>query len=126
MLLPWLWPLAAAAMATLIWLLEALTSWPSAVWTVAAAPAWAAAAGIVATLLGLLPLPWKLRLLAIPLALPLAWPAVRVPSEGRFELVVLDVGQRTAVLVRTRSRPTPASASWCRCCAPVVSGRSTC
>ena len=103
-LLPWLWALAAGAMAALVWLLEALTAWPSAVWTVAAAPAWAAAAGIAAALLGLLPLPWRLRLLALPLALPLLWPAVAPPSEGRFDLVVLDVGQGTAVLVRTRSR----------------------
>jgi competence protein ComEC len=35
--------------------------------------------------------------------LPLLWPAVPRPAEGQFELVAADVGQGTAVLVRTRS-----------------------
>ena len=122
--LPWLWQAAAAAMAALVVLLQWLTSWPAAVWSVPAAPAWAVAAGLAAALLGLLPLPWRLRLLAVPLALPMLWPAVAHPLPGRFELVVLDIGQGTAVLVRTQSKllvydtgpslravmPTPASA----------------
>jgi len=102
--LPWLWQLAAFATAALVALLQWLTAWPAAVWNVPAAPAWAVAAGLAAALLGLLPLPWRLRLLAIPLALPLLWPAVAHPLPGRFELVVLDVGQGTAALVRTRSK----------------------
>ncbi|HET7527148.1 MAG TPA: DNA internalization-related competence protein ComEC/Rec2, partial [Burkholderiaceae bacterium] len=103
-LLPWLWQLAALAMSALVAVLQWLTSWPLAVWSVPAAPAWAVAAGLAAALLGLLPLPWRLRMLAVPLALPLLWPAVAHPLPGRFELVVLDVGQGTAVLVRTTSR----------------------
>jgi len=102
--LPWLWQLAAAAMAALVVVLRWLTSWPVAVWSVPAAPAWALAAGLAAALLGLLPLPWRLRMLAVPLALPLLWPAVARPLPGRFELVVLDVGQGTAVLLRTQSK----------------------
>lgn len=102
--LPWLWQLAALAMAALVELLQWLTSWPAAVWSVPAAPAWAMAAGLAAALLGLLPLPWRLRVLALPLALPLLWPAVARPLPGRFELVVLDVGQGTAVLLRTQSK----------------------
>jgi competence protein ComEC len=62
------------------------------------------AAGLAAALLGLLPLPWRLRVLAVPLALPMLWPAVAHPLAGRFELVVLDIGQGTAVLVRTQSK----------------------
>ncbi|HSW25548.1 MAG TPA: DNA internalization-related competence protein ComEC/Rec2, partial [Burkholderiaceae bacterium] len=102
--LPWLWHAAAAATAALVVLLQWLTSWPAAVWSVPAAPAWAVAAGLAAALLGLLPLPWRLRVLAVPLALPMLWPAVAHPLPGRFELVVLDIGQGTAVLVRTQSK----------------------
>jgi competence protein ComEC len=102
--LPWLWQWAAAAMAALVAFLQWLVSWHGAVWSVPAAPTWAAAAGLAAALLGLLPLPWRLRLLAVPLALPLLWPAVAHPLPGHFELVVLDVGQGTAVLVRTQSK----------------------
>jgi competence protein ComEC len=102
--LPWLWHWAAAATAVLVTVLQWLTSWPAAVWSVPAAPAWAVAAGLAAALLGLLPLPWRLRILALPLALPLLWPAVARPLPGQFELTVLDIGQGTAVLVRTRSK----------------------
>jgi competence protein ComEC len=49
-----------------------------------------------------LPLPWRLRLLAVPLALPLLLPSRALPTEGQFDLIVADVGQGTAVLVRTR------------------------
>jgi competence protein ComEC len=102
--LPWLWQAAAAAMAALVALLQWLTAWPAAVWSVPAAPAWAVAAGLAAALLGLLPLPWRLRMLAVPLALPMLWPALAHPLPGRFELVVLDIGQGTAALVRTQSK----------------------
>jgi competence protein ComEC len=103
-LLPWLWHAGALALSPLIALLQGLTAWPSAVWSVPAAPAWAVAAGLAAALIGLLPLPWRVRLLALPLALPLLWPAVRQPLPGRFEVVALDVGQGTAVLVRTQTK----------------------
>jgi len=103
-LLPWLWEAAALAMALLVALLQWLTAWPAAIWSVPAAPAWAVAAALAAALLGLLPLPWRLRALAVPLALPLLWPAVVHPMPGRFELVVLDIGQGTAVLVRTHGK----------------------
>jgi len=74
----------------------------SAVWQAAAAPSWATAAGLLGGLVAVLPLPWRLRALALPLMLPLLAPAVPRPAEGRFELVALDVGQGTAALVRTR------------------------
>jgi competence protein ComEC len=99
-----LWHAAAAVLGALIAVLQGLTAWSGAVWHVPAAPAWAVACGLLAALIGLLPLPWRLRLLALPLVLPLLWPAVARPLEGQFELVVLDVGQGTAALVRTRSK----------------------
>ena len=101
---PPLWRLGALALSPLIAALQWLTSWPAAVWNVPAAPAWAVAAGLAAALLGLLPLPWRVRLLALPLALPMLFPATRQPLPGHFELVALDIGQGTAVLVRTHSR----------------------
>jgi competence protein ComEC len=72
------------------------------VWNVAAPPAWAAAAGLLAALLLVLRVPWRARLLALPLALPLLLPPLQRPPEGTFEVLALDVGQGTAVLVRTR------------------------
>ena len=52
-------------------------------------------------MLGSLPLPWRVRWLAVPLVLPLLWPAVQRPDHGVFELLAADIGQGTAVLVRT-------------------------
>lgn len=99
---PPLWSLAALGVRALDAVLSAMVSIPGAVWTVATAPGWAQAAGLAAGAVLLLPLPWRLRLLALPLALPLLAPAPPRPAPGRFELVAADVGQGTAVLVRTR------------------------
>jgi len=98
-----LWPLAALGVEGLIGCLGALAGWPMAVWAVAAAPAWAMAAGLAGGLLAVLPLPWRLRAAAVPLMLPLLVPPVSRPAEGAFELVVADVGQGNAVLLRTRT-----------------------
>ena len=53
-------------------------------------------------MLAILPLPWRARLLALPLALALLFPPRLLPAEGSFELLAADVGQGSAVLVRTR------------------------
>jgi len=100
-LLPPLWAAAAVVAQGLIAYLGALAAWPLAVWTAAAAPPWAIAAGLLGGLLVVLPLPWRLRALGVPLMLPLLWPPVERPPPGRFEMVAADVGQGTAVLVRT-------------------------
>jgi competence protein ComEC len=99
---PPLWSVAAAVMAALAAFLQWLAAWPLAVWHAAAAPAWAVAAGLLGGLVAVLPLPWRVRALALPLMLPLLAPPLVRPAEGQFELVALDVGQGTAVLVRTR------------------------
>lgn len=78
-----------------------LAAWPGAVWTVAAAPGWAQALGLFGAVLLVLPLPWRLRLLALPLAMPLLLPQPQRPPPGHVELLAVDVGQGTAVLVRT-------------------------
>jgi competence protein ComEC len=97
-----LWDLAAAVLGALMVLLQWLGSAPAAVWQASAAPGWAVVAGLVGGLVAILPLPWRLRLLGLPLMLPLLWPAVPRPAEGEFELIALDVGQGTAVIVRTK------------------------
>ncbi len=98
-----LWSLGA-------WVVQQLNAWlallgglSGAVWSVPVAPFWAQAAGLLAATLAVLPLPWRVRLLALPLALPLLMPPRAVPELGHFELLALDVGQGTAVLVRTHA-----------------------
>jgi competence protein ComEC len=83
--------------------LGVLASIPGAVWTAPMAPAWAQWAGLAAAALLVVPLPWRARLLAAPLALGLLVPPRELPAEGQFEVVAADVGQGTALLVRTRS-----------------------
>jgi competence protein ComEC len=101
-LLPPLWLLAGWLVQALTATLQALAGAPWALWLAAAAPPAVVALGLLGGVLAVLPLPWRLRLLAVPLLLPLLWPVVTVPPPGRFETVVVDVGQGTAVLVRTR------------------------
>lgn len=100
-LIPWLWLAAAAAVRGLMWFLGGLSSAPWAVWSAAAAPAWAAACGLLGGALLVMPLPWRLRVLGLPLMLPLLAPVIERPAPGTFEVVAADVGQGTAVLVRT-------------------------
>jgi competence protein ComEC len=97
-----LWSLGAWVVAQLSIGLAGLAALPGAVWVVPVAPLWAQLAGLLGAALVLLPLPWRLRALALPLALPLLLPTRELPASGAFELVALDVGQGTAVLVRTR------------------------
>ena len=99
--LPPLWTLAAFALKPLLALLAWLARWPLASVHVATAPDWALAAGLAGGALLMLPLPWRVRALGATMLLPLLWPFVARPAAGRFELVAADVGQGTAVLVRT-------------------------
>lgn len=100
-LLPVLWAAAAWLLQGLMAVLQPLAAAP--LWTAAAAPVWAAAAGLLGGALLVLPLPWRVRWLGLPLMLPLLMPLPPRPAEGRFELVAMDVGQGTAVLLRTHS-----------------------
>lgn len=92
------------------WVVQHLTdalawagAWPAAVWTAAAAPPAVQAAALLGGALAVMPLPWRLRALAATLLLPLLAPAIARPPPGRFEVLAADVGQGTAVLVRTAS-----------------------
>ncbi len=102
LLLPPLWSAGAALVQGLTGVLQALAALPMPVWQGAAAPAWAVACGLLGGALAVLPLPWRLRAFALPLMLPLLAPAVARPPLGAFEAVAADVGQGTAVLVRTQ------------------------
>ncbi|MGK2899970.1 MAG: DNA internalization-related competence protein ComEC/Rec2 [Burkholderiaceae bacterium] len=101
-LLP-LWRVGAWVVQQLNAALGLLAAWPGAVWVVPVAPAWAQLAGLLGAVLLVLPLPWRVRLLALPLLVPLLWPPRVLPPPGGFDLLALDVGQGTAVLLRTRA-----------------------
>jgi len=101
LMLPPLWTAAAWALEPLSALLGALAALPWATASVPAAPWWVGAVGVAGGLLLALRLPWALRVFGLPLLLPaLLWPAQR-PAPGSFELLAADIGQGTAVLVRT-------------------------
>ena len=102
MLLPPLWVLAGWVVQALMVFLQALATLPGASWSAAAAAPWAVVCGLLGGLLAIAPLPWRWRVLALPFMLPLLAPAVQRPAPGQFEAVAADVGQGTAVLVRTR------------------------
>ncbi|MBA3056362.1 MAG: DNA internalization-related competence protein ComEC/Rec2 [Gammaproteobacteria bacterium] len=96
-----LWDGAAWAIAALSWYLQLLAALPFATITVAQAPFWAGVAGVTGGAVLVMQWPWSVRLLGLPLMLPvLLWQAPR-PSQGQFELLAADVGQGNAVLVRT-------------------------
>lgn len=96
------WWMAAAAMSGLWDVLQAMLHWPGAL-------LWLPEPTLPALLLActgafwlLLPRGAPAKALAALLFLPLLWPASTLPALGEVELVVLDVGQGTSVLVRTR------------------------
>ncbi|MBL0420430.1 DNA internalization-related competence protein ComEC/Rec2 [Ramlibacter sp. AW1] len=100
-LVPPLWDLAGWSVGLLVAGLQVLAAWPLAVWSIAAPPTMLAWAAIAGGLVLVLRLPLPLRLMGLPLLLPvLLWQAPR-PAPGGFELLAADVGQGSAVLVRT-------------------------
>jgi competence protein ComEC len=102
MLVPGLWAVSAWLVQGLVWGLGWLAQVPLAVWLVPAAPTWLVAAAALGAALAVLPVPWALRWLALPLVLPLLWPPLARPAPGQFEVLAADVGQGTALLLRTR------------------------
>ncbi|HMM47580.1 MAG TPA: DNA internalization-related competence protein ComEC/Rec2 [Thiobacillaceae bacterium] len=100
-LIPPLWQLAAMLMQ---WLGTGL-SWaahlPLAVMTLPAPSWWAVALALVGTLWLLLPRGFPLRALGTVLWLPLLFPPRDAIAPGDFRVEAIDVGQGTAVVVRT-------------------------
>ena len=99
--LPPLWNVAAWAVQGLGVLLQWLAGLPLATLSTPAPPLWMAMVGVAGGLLLAMRWPWTLRVLGLPLLLPvLLWQAPR-PAPGEFELLAADIGQGNAVLVRT-------------------------
>jgi competence protein ComEC len=96
------WAAAAACVQALLTALSPLAAWSWAVWNVPAAPPWAWVLGLIGSVLVLLRLPWALRVSGGLLLVPLLWPPAPRPAFGAAEVVMVDIGQGTAVLVRTR------------------------
>lgn len=101
-----LWALDAALLDAFMAALRWVASAPWAVWTWPTPPPWLAAWGVVAGLLWVWPGPrgwrlgWAVAMLPL-LCLPPAWHLLPAPEPGQFEALAIDVGQGTAVLVRT-------------------------
>ncbi|MGE0349861.1 DNA internalization-related competence protein ComEC/Rec2 [Hydrogenophaga sp.] len=100
-LVPPLWDVASWAVQSLSLCLQWLGQWSWAALFRPVAPWPLALAAVVGGVLLVLRLPWAVRL-AGPLLL---WPALMYtpprPAPGEFELLALDVGQGSAVLLRT-------------------------
>ncbi|OGB33545.1 MAG: DNA internalization-related competence protein ComEC/Rec2 [Burkholderiales bacterium RIFCSPLOWO2_12_FULL_61_40] len=100
-LLPVVWDGAAGAIGLLLVWLQWLASFPWASVSVAMPPLWAGMAGALGGVVLVFPWSWRMRILGVPLLLPvLLWQAPS-PPPGQFELLAADIGQGNAVLVRT-------------------------
>lgn len=96
-----LWQAALWAVQGLVAVLQWLAAWPAASLWLPVAPWGVGVAAVLGGLWMVLRLPWALRLLGLPLLLPvLLWQPAR-PLEGQFDLLAADVGQGNAVLLRT-------------------------
>lgn len=96
-----IWAAGAWVVQSLVALLAWLAGWPWATWNAAAAPLWASALALSGAALLVTQTRWRWRVVAVALVLPLLFPRVPRPAPGHFELVAADIGQGTAVLVRT-------------------------
>ena len=86
--------------------LHAAAQVPWAQGQVPSVSAWAAALAVLAGAWLLAPLSWRWRLWALPCLLPLLWSTswtqtLPFPAQGHVDVIAADVGQGTAVLVRT-------------------------
>jgi len=97
----WAWRLSAWTFEVSWRWLQPLAEWHGAVWWLPEAPRWALPLALLGVFWWLLPRGRGGGLAAPLLCLPLLWPAPRLPPPGEVEMLVMDVGQGTAVLVRT-------------------------
>ena len=100
-LLPWLWGLAAGAVAGLVQGLAWASTWPGAAWAWPVPPPVLAVAALLGGLVAVARLPLAFRALGLALALPALLHQPQRPAPGEFELLAADVGQGSAVRVRT-------------------------
>jgi competence protein ComEC len=96
-----LWDIAGMATRGLSLYLGTLATWPFATISIATPPILVSALGVVGGILMVMPWPWQLRALGLPLLLPVVlWHAPR-PDVGQFELLAADIGQGNGVIIRT-------------------------
>jgi competence protein ComEC len=96
-----LWDLAGWSTSVLSLYLVTLSNLPFATISIATPPTLVSALGVVGGMLMVMPWPWQLRLLGIPLLLTvILWQAPR-PEAGQFELLAADIGQGNGLIVRT-------------------------
>ena len=100
-LVPAVWDAAAFSIQGMTQVLQWFAAWPLATISVPQAPLWAGVAGVLGGALLVFPSPWHLRLLGLPLLIPVVFWQTPTPAPGHFELLVADIGQGNAVLVRT-------------------------
>jgi competence protein ComEC len=100
-LAPPLWDMAAAAIGLLMLALHWLASLPWATLSIATPPLWVGAAGALGAAIAVFPWAWHMRVLGLPLILPLVFWQNPLIEPGQFELLMADVGQGNAILVRT-------------------------
>ena len=99
--LPLLWDGAAVVAQALLVLLHRMAAWPWAVWERPAVPLPLAALACLGAVVLVWRLPWRWRVWG----LWLLWPALAfqppTPAHGTFEVLLPDVGQGSAAIVRT-------------------------
>lgn len=100
-LVPPLWDAAGAAVAAMVALLGLMAQWPWAASTWAASPAPLAVLSLLGGAVAVMPWPWVVRGLGLLAVVPVLWFSPARPAVGEFEVVALDVGQGSAVVVRT-------------------------
>ena len=100
-LVPPLWHVAAWLMTGLGEGLAWAARLPMAVTTLPASPVWATVLALIGTVWLLLPRGFPLRVLGFMLWLPLLFPLRDAIAPAHFRAEVIDVGQGTAVLIRT-------------------------
>ncbi|MGQ0711463.1 MAG: ComEC/Rec2 family competence protein [Rhodoferax sp.] len=101
---PPLWGLGQDAARLFLDAMGWAAQWPGGQWWWPRPPLWWGAWACIGALGLVLPWGWGPRALAITWLVPVALWRPAVPAPGGFELLALDVGQGTAVLVRTATR----------------------
>lgn len=100
-LVPPLWDVAGAAVGAMVAVLGAMAQWPWAASTWAAPPAPLAVLSVLGGAVAVMPWPWVVRGVGLLAVAPVLWFSPARPAVGEFEVVALDVGQGSAVVVRT-------------------------